>query len=397
MKLVVQKFGGSSVANVDKILNISNIITNTYDQENNVVVVVSAQGNTTNELIKKMIPINSNPSKREMDVLLSVGEQISIALLASAIKKLGYPVISLTGWQIGIHTDSLHQNARIKYIDTKRIYEALNNRTIVVIAGFQGIDDNNDITTLGRGGSDTSAVALAATLEADVCQVFTDVDGVYTSDPRLVNSATKIDEITFDEMLEMASLGAQILHNRSVELAKNYNIEIDVISSFSKKMGTRVKEVVDVEKNPVRGITRDNKISVIAVTDKDNCLDKYNLFSKLERHDIVISGISLDEINNNKEFSFIIPQDKKEETINMLNQETKEYIVLNNISKISLVGSGLMSNTKVISKLFKILSKTNIKPYLILTGEITLSIIVDESMSKELMNLLHDEYNLPCI
>ncbi|MGL5512451.1 MAG: aspartate kinase, partial [Sporomusa sp.] len=248
MSLIVQKFGGSSVKDTAHIFNVARIVTETYDAGNNVVVVVSAQGDTTDDLIEKAAEINSNPSKREMDVLLSTGEQISIALLAMAIEKLGYPVTSLTGRQAGFLTQTAYGNARIKNIDTHRLLKELDTRKIAVVAGFQGINRFDDITTLGRGGSDTSAVALAAALHADVCQIYTDVDGIYTADPRIVKTAKKMNEITFDEMLELASLGAQVLHNRSVEMAKKYGVNMEVLSSLEKKPGTKVKEVVKVEK-----------------------------------------------------------------------------------------------------------------------------------------------------
>ena len=275
MKLIVQKFGGSSISNVRKIFNVAKIITNVYDSQTNVLVVVSAQGDTTDWLINKMFSVNPKPSKREMDVLMSVGEQISIALLTSYINSFGVPAISLTGWQAGIYTDDVYGNARIKHIDNRRILKELNERKIVIVAGFQGVDEENNITTLGRGGSDTSAVALAVSLKADICQIYTDVDGVYTADPRLVKKAKKIEEITFDEMLEMSSLGAKILHNRSVELAKNHNLELDVRSSFSHIPGTRVKEEVNVEKEAVRGIACDDSILLIKIKQYDD--DVYDI------------------------------------------------------------------------------------------------------------------------
>ena len=243
MSLIVQKFGGSSVANAERVFNVANIITDTYDKGNDVIVVVSAQGDTTDDLIAKAAEINPNPSKREMDMLLSTGEQISIALLAMAIEKLGYPVISLTGPQAGFITDSNYSKARIRRIEKERIENEISKHNIIIVAGFQGMNRYDNITTLGRGGSDTSAVALAAAFHADLCQIFTDVDGVYTADPRIVPNAQKLDEITYDEMLELASLGANVLHNRSVEMAKKYNVNLEVVSSLERKPGTKVKEV----------------------------------------------------------------------------------------------------------------------------------------------------------
>lgn len=387
MKLIVQKFGGSSVSNISKIINVSQIITKVYNKGINVVVVVSAQGNTTNKLIEKMLEVNSNPSKREMDVLLAVGEQISIALLTSYLEGLGYPAISLTGWQAGIYTNGVHKNARIEYIDNSRIKKELKKNKIVIIAGFQGVTFNNDISTLGRGGSDTSAVALAVSLNAKLCQIFTDVDGVYTADPRIVGAAKKIDEITFDEMLEMSSLGAQILHNRSVELAKKYNVEIDVISSFNQKPGTRVKEDINLEKNSVRGITVDNNILVIDAKRYD---DKFNVMYQLEESNVIISGISL----SRNEFGLIVNKDQKQEIIDLLNKNAVDFRYIDNVSKVSIVGSGLLSNNKVLAKLFKVLNEFKIAPYLILTGEIAVSIVIDETSAVEVMNALHQEYKL---
>ena len=243
MSLIVKKFGGSSVANAERVFNVAKIIIEDYKKGNDVVVVVSAQGDTTDDLIDKANEINPDGgSKRELDMLLSAGEQISIALLAMAIEKLGFPVISLLGWQAGFSTDSNHGIARIKNVNSERIRNEIAKRNIVIVAGFQGLNKYDDITTLGRGGSDTSAVAIAASMKADVCQIYTDVDGVYTADPRKVPTAKKLDAITYDEMLELATLGAQVLNNRSVEMAKKYNVELEVLSSLENKPGTIVKE-----------------------------------------------------------------------------------------------------------------------------------------------------------
>ena len=247
MSLIVQKFGGTSVANTGRLQNVADIVTSTYKAGNQVVVVVSAQGDTTDDFIAKAAELNDRPSKREMDVLLSAGEQISMALLAMAIQKLGFPVISLTGWQAGIETDINYSEARIRKVTAERIRSELDRNRIVIVAGFQGINKQDDITTLGRGGSDTTAVAIAASLGADLCQIYTDVDGVYTADPRLVPDARKLEAITYDEMLELATLGAQVLHNRSVEMAKKYNVDLEVVSSFTRNPGTKVKEGSDME------------------------------------------------------------------------------------------------------------------------------------------------------
>ena len=246
--LVVQKFGGSSVADAERVMNVARIVTSTYAKGNDVVVVVSAQGDTTDDLIAKAKEINPNASKREMDMLLASGEQISISLLAMAIEKLGYPVVSLLGWQAGFQTNSKYSAARIKRVKAERIAKEIDKKRIVIVAGFQGLNKYDDITTLGRGGSDTSAVAIAASMHADLCQIYTDVEGVYTADPRKIPNARKLDEITYDEMLELATLGAQVLNNRSVEMAKKYNVELEVISSLTQKPGTKVKEVCKMEK-----------------------------------------------------------------------------------------------------------------------------------------------------
>ena len=323
MKLIVQKFGGTSVANTERIFNVARIVTDTYKKGCNVVVVVSAQGDTTDDLIAKAHEIDPNPSKREMDVLLSTGEQISIALLAMAISKLGFPVISLTGRQAGFLTDSNHSKARIKKVDTERIEKELDQRKIVVVAGFQGMNRYDDITTLGRGGSDTSAVALAAELKADLCQIYTDVDGVYTADPRIVRSATKLEEISFDEMLELASCGAQVLHNRSVEMAKKYNVNLEVLSSLENKPGTKVKEVTKMEKMLIKGVAKDDdvaRISVVGLPDKPGIA--FRIFSVLASKkvnvDIILQSVGRD---GTKDISFTVPEESLSTAVEALNEQ----------------------------------------------------------------------------
>ena len=293
MSLIVQKFGGSSVADADRIRNVARIITETYRKGHSVVAVLSAQGDTTDDLIEKAKEINPSASKREMDMLLATGEQISISLCAMAIERMGYQAVSLTGWQAGMLTDSSYSSARIKRIRTERIQKELDKKKIVLVAGFQGINKYDDITTLGRGGSDTSAVALAAALHADLCQIYTDVDGVYTADPRHVTGARKLEEITFDEMLELASLGAQVLHNRSVEMAKRYNVNMEVLSSFSGKPGTKVKEVVKtMEKIHVSGVAKDKnvaRLALIGLADQPGIA--FKIFSLLAKKDINVDII----------------------------------------------------------------------------------------------------------
>ena len=299
MALIVQKFGGSSVADAQRVSHVAGIIANTYRQGNQVVVVVSAQGKTTDHLIAQAQEVNPNPSKRELDALMATGELASMALMALALERLGMPAISLSGWQAGIHTDSTHGAARVSRIDTERLRNELDKGNIVIVAGFQGVNKYEDITTLGRGGSDTSAVALAAALNADLCQIYTDVDGVYTADPRIVPNAIKIDEITYDEMLELASLGANVLHNRSVEMAKKYNVNLEVLSSMAGAEGTIVKEVTDVEKLLIKGVTKDvniARISAMGVSDQPGIA--FRLFSLLAKHkvsvDIILQSVGRD-------------------------------------------------------------------------------------------------------
>ena len=405
MNLIVQKFGGSSVSDINKIINISNIITDTYNQGNDVLVVVSAQGNTTNELIKKMLEVTLTPEKQELDILLSVGEQISIALLTAYLKSQGYLAVALTGWQAGVRTDSVYGNASIKYIDKTRILEELQNRKIVVVAGFQGIDDKKNITTLGRGGSDTSAVALAINLQASKCQIFTDVDGVYTADPRLVESAKKINEITFDEMLAMSSLGAKVLHSRSVELAKKNDMEIDVISSFSHNPGTRVKREITAKTNVIRGIACDDNILLVKL--EENFKKSSRIFSKLKENNIFIGNISIsdtisdiksDDLSKGKsQIRFTVSKEQKFSLQKIFDEKILESNALEfdeNVTKISIVGSGLQSNPYILTKLLEIISKNNVKPKLISVGENFISLVVEKKNYKSFMNILHDQYKL---
>ncbi|MBS7176347.1 MAG: aspartate kinase, partial [Clostridiales bacterium] len=332
MGLIVQKFGGSSVANKERVFNVANIITETYDKGNNVVVVVSAQGDTTDDLIEKAAEINPNPSKREMDMLLSTGEQISISLLAMAIESMGYPVVSLTGWQAGFVTNSQYSDARIRRIEGERLHRELDKKNIVIVAGFLGLNRYDDITTLGRGGSDTSAVALAASLHADLCQIYTDVDGVYTADPRLVQNAVKLDEISFDEMLELATLGAQVLHNRSVEMAKKYNVKLEVLSSLERKPGTQVKEVIKMEKMLIKGVAKDDNIARIALIGlPDRPGIAFQVFTTLAKKkinvDIILQSIGRD---GTKDISFTVPLNQKDLALECLKEE-KDYIQAQNI------------------------------------------------------------------
>lgn len=361
MSLIVQKFGGTSVANTGRLQNVADIVTSTYKAGNQVVVVVSAQGDTTDDFIAKAAELNDRPSKREMDVLLSAGEQISMALLAMAIQKLGFPVISLTGWQAGIETDINYSEARIRKVTAERIRSELDRNRIVIVAGFQGINKQDDITTLGRGGSDTTAVAIAASLGADLCQIYTDVDGVYTADPRLVPDARKLEAITYDEMLELATLGAQVLHNRSVEMAKKYNVDLEVVSSFTRNPGTKVKEGSDMEKMNVSGVARDNNCARVAIINlPDEPGVAFKVFSLLAKHkvniDIILQSVGQ---KGRKSITFTIPEDKAEEVGKILNANKEgldfEDVSINTtVAKVSIVGAGMASNPGVAAMMFEL-------------------------------------------
>lgn len=399
MGLIVQKFGGTSVRDAERVFNVAKIVTDTYSAGNDVVVVVSAQGDTTDDLIAKAAEINPNPSKREMDVLLSTGEQISISLLAMAIEKLGFPVISLTGRQAGFLVHTNYGNARIKSIDSHRLHRELDKHRIVVVAGFQGLNRFDDITTLGRGGSDTSAVALAAELGADLCQIYTDVDGIYTADPRIVKNAIKLDEISFDEMLELASLGAQVLHNRSVEMAKKYGVNMEVVSSLERKPGTKVKEVVKMEKMLVRGVARDDnvaRVAVIGLPDEPGIAFKiFTLMAKKSINvDIILQSIGR---HNTKDISFTVPLDQvdiaKEALESQLDVLKAEKIeIADNVSKVSIVGAGMQSNPGVAAKMFEALYENHINIHMISTSEIKISVLIDRKDSEKAMNAIHDAF-----
>lgn len=399
MSLIVQKFGGSSVANTERIFNVASIITDTFKAGNDVVVVLSAQGDTTDEMIEKAAAINPNPSKREMDMLLANGEQMSIALMAMAIESMGYPVISLTGWQVGMETDTNYGSARIKKIGATRVQEELAHRKIVLVAGFQGINKYNDVTTLGRGGSDTTAVALAVALKADLCQIYTDVDGVYTADPRFVKGARKLDEITYDEMLELASLGANVLHNRSVEMAKRYNVDLEVLSSFSRKPGTKIKEAPNMEKMNVSGVAKDKdvaRISLINLADVPGIAFKIfsSLAAKKINVDIILQSIGRD---NNKDISFTVPKASADAAVKILEENRDkigfEKITVNDkVCKVSIVGAGMINNPGVAASMFEALYDANINIQMISTSELKVSVLIDENDTDKALNAIHDKF-----
>lgn len=400
MSLIVQKFGGSSVADADRVRNVARIITETYQKGNSVVVVLSAQGDTTDDLIEKAQELNPHASKREMDMLLSTGEQISIALCAMCIEGMGYQVVSLTGWQAGMNTDSAYGSARIKRIQTERIQTELDKKKIVLVAGFQGINKYGDITTLGRGGSDTSAVALAAALHADLCQIYTDVDGVYTADPRHVNGARKLEEITFDEMLELASQGAQVLHNRSVEMAKRYNVNLEVLSSFSGNPGTKVKEVVKtMEKTHVSGVAKDKNVARLALIGlEDRPGIAFKIFSLLAKQninvDIILQSIGRD---GSKDISFTVARGDAE-TAKEIMEDNKEAIgfqsveLNDQVAKVSIVGAGMANNAGVACKMFEALFSAGININMISTSEIKVSVLVDEREADRAVQAVHDRF-----
>ncbi len=397
--LIVQKYGGSSVANAERIFNVAKRIIEAYDKGNDVVVVLSAQGDTTDELIEKAAEINPNASRREMDMLLSTGEQQSVALMAMAINALGRNAISLNAFQVGIDTNSNYSNARIKTISTERIHLELEKKNIVIITGFQGINKYDDVTTLGRGGSDTSAVALAAKLNADICEIYTDVDGVYTADPRVVKSAEKLEEISYDEMLELASLGAKVLHNRSVELAKKYNVNLVVRSSLTRAEGTLVKEETKVEKMLISGVASDKDVSRISVIGIEDVPGKaFSIFSLLAKEkisvDIILQSIGRD---NSKDISFTVSKSDLQLALDVLeaNKERlgfKEITHRDNVAKLSVVGAGMATNPGVASLMFESLFDAGVNISMISTSEIKISVLIDEADVDAAMVAVHDKF-----
>ena len=401
MGLIVQKFGGTSVANKERLENVARIITDTYRQGHQVVAVLSAQGKTTDELIAKAMDINPKASKREMDMLLSTGEQISCSLCAMAIQAMGYPAVSLTGWQAGFQTNSSYSNAKIKKVRTERIQAELDrNHSIVIVTGFQGLNKFDDITTLGRGGSDTSAVALAAALKADLCQIYTDVDGIYTADPRNVEGARKLEEITFDEMLELASLGAQVLHNRSVEMAKKYRVNLEVLSSFSGKPGTKVKEVAkQMEKTQISGVAKDKnvaRLALVGVEDKPGIA--YQVFSLLGKEninvDIILQSYGRDE---RQDISFTVKRSDADQALAILSEHQAtlgfDHIDVNKeVVKVSIVGAGMLENAGVAAKMFGALYDADINIHMISTSEIKVSVLLDEINGNAAVQAIHDKF-----
>ena len=397
--LIVKKFGGTSVADKERIFNVAKRCIRDYQNGNDVVVVLSAMGKYTDELIAKAKEINPNPSKREMDMLFTIGEQMSVSLMAMAMDALGVRAISLNAFQVAMHTTSNYSNARLKKIDTERIRRELDDRKIVIVTGFQGINKYNDYTTLGRGGSDTTAVALAAALHADACEIYTDVDGVYTADPRLVPTARKLNAITYDEMLELASLGAKVLHNRSVEMAKKYNVELVVRSSLNQTEGTVVGEGTGMEKLLVTGVAADKntaRISVIGVEDKPGTA--FSVFDTLAANninvDIILQSVGRE---GTKDISFTVASDDLEHALEVLDKN-KERLTIKDITynkdvaKLSVVGAGMMSNPGVASRMFEALYNSRVNINMISTSEIRITVLVAEKDIDKAMNAVHDEF-----
>ena len=399
MSLIVQKFGGSSVRDAERVRNVAGIIADTYKAGNQVMVVLSAQGDTTDDLIAKAKEINPRASRREMDMLLSTGEQISIALCAMALEGMGLPVVSLAAWQVGVHTTGAYSDSRIRRIDSERIQRELDKNKIVLVAGFQGVNRFGDVTTLGRGGSDTSAVALAAAFGAELCQIYTDVDGIYTTDPRVVPGAVKLEAITYDEMLELASQGAQVLHNRSVELAKKYRVNLEVLSSLERKPGTKVKEVVKMEKTSIAGVAKDTSVARIAVVGLEhNPGVAFRMFSLLGKANInvdaIIQSIGRD---TSKDISFTLPRADVEEAVRVLEEHKNSLgfdhlTVEDRIAKISIVGAGVMNTPGVAARMFEALYDANINIQMINTSEIKISVLINEEDAVTAMRAVHAKF-----
>ena len=399
--LVVKKFGGSSVADKERIFNVARRCAEEYQMGNDVIVVLSAMGDTTDELLEKAAEINPYPSKRELDMLLTTGEQVSVALMAMALQFLNVPAISLNAFQVKMHSTARNGNARFKRVDTDRITHELENRKVVIVTGFQGVNHYGDYTTLGRGGSDTTAVALAAAMHADKCEIYTDVDGVYTADPRVVPNARKIEEITYDEMLELATSGAKVLHNRSVEMAKKYGVELVVRSSLNTEEGTLVKEVAKVEKMLITGVAADKntaRISVIGIEDKPGTAFKiFNTLAKKNINvDIILQSVGRD---GTKDISFTVAEDDLQDTLAIL-EENKEALTIQEINsqesvaKISIVGAGMMSNPGVAAKMFEALTNARVNIHMISTSEVRITVLINESDVERAINAVHERFGL---
>ncbi len=401
MPLIVQKFGGTSVRDTERLFNVARIVADTYKAGNDVAVVVSAQGDFTDVLVDKADQISKRPNTREMDVLLSSGEQISIALLAMALEELGCPAISLTGWQAGFETNRAYSKARIKNLNTERLESEIAKKRIVIVAGFQGINVNGDITTLGRGGSDTSAVAIAAAMKADKCQIFTDVDGVYTADPRLVENARKLDVISFDEMLELASLGAKVLNNRSVELAKKYGVTLEVLSSLDPKPGTIVKEVLNMNEGMlIKGTAKDTEVTAVTLTDvADEPGVNFKIFSLISQHKINVDIIlQASGRGGNMDVIFTVPKGDAEVVKDLLNENLALFqaggvTIDNSLAKVSIVGAGMQSHSGVAARMFEALADSSINIRMVSTSEIKISVLIAKEDADRAVQAIHGAFD----
>ena len=399
MALHVMKFGGTSLADAECISRVAWIIAETYAEGHDIVAVLSAQGHTTDELIEKALEINPNPSKREMDVLMTTGEQVSVALMAMALQKIGLPSVSLTGWQIKMRTSAEYGNARIKSICAERMRAELDRKRIVLVAGFQGINKYDDITTLGRGGSDTTAVALAATLNADICKIYTDVEGIYTADPNKYDFARKLKEISYDEMLELSSLGVEVLHMRSVEMAKRYGIVLEVLSSFVRKPGTEVMEVVKMESSKISGIASDSNVARISVAGlKDEPGSVFKVFSQLSMQkinvDIILQSLTKDGM---ADLSFTVAKSDAQSAVDTLvkHRDTigfSDISVDDDFAKVSVIGAGMMSAPGVAAQMFEALYSAKINIGSISTSEIKIAVLVKEADAKRAIAAIHAKF-----
>ena len=402
MSLIVQKYGGSSVANPDLIKNVARRVIEGYEEGNQMIVVVSAMGDTTDHLIDLMGDITDDPDPREVDMLLTTGEQVSIALLTMAIHSFGYPAISLTGSQMKIKTDEKHNQAMITDVDTTRLQKELAENKIVIVAGFQGVNDNHDFTTLGRGGSDTTTVAVAAAVNADRCEIYSDVEGVYTADPRVVKDASKLDSISYEEMLELANLGANVLHPRAVELANTYNLELYIASSFNKVKGTMVRgdEKMEGKKNVVGAASDlgEIKITVERVPDEPGVAGK--MFKSLAdagvNVDMIIQNLQRDELND---ITFTINQEQEKLAVKVLNKIKGElnfdnYTIDRDVAKISIVGAGMQSTPGIAARMFSSFGENEINIQMITTSEIKISCLIKREEANKALNVLHEEFKL---
>lgn len=402
MGLIVQKFGGTSVGNSERILNVAERVIEEKNRGNDVVVVVSAMGKTTDQLVSLAGEVTSSPSKREMDMLLTTGEQITISLLAMALQHKGYDAISFTGWQAGIETEPVFGNARVLKIDSTRVQAELEKGKIVIVAGFQGATADGEIATLGRGGSDTTAVALAAALKADKCDIYTDVTGVFTTDPRYVKAARKLLSISYDEMLELANLGAGVLHPRAVEFAKNYHVPLEVRSSMERESGTIIEEEGKMEQNlVVRGIAFEDKITKVTVLGLSNTLSSLStIFTTLANNHLNVDIIIQSTTNKNTtDLSFSIHSEDLKDTLQVLadNKESLKYETVqfeSDLAKVSIVGSGMVSNPGVAAKMFEVLANESIEVKMVSTSEIKVSTVVEEGNMIRAVDSLHHAFEL---